>query len=82
MIKIDCTIYYKDLAFNVYFDESVNVKQAALQLYRLDLSKSELSELCYALINYTNLSSFLNYLLDVSVIKAYEISANKIEKDN
>lgn len=80
MIKIDCTIYYKDLDFDVYFDESVNIKQVALQLYRLDLSRSELSELCYALINYTNLSSFLNYLLDVSVIKAYEISANKIEK--
>lgn len=82
MIKIVCTIYYKGLTFNVYLNESVDVKQVAVQLYRLDLSKRELSELCYALISYTNLSSFLNYLLDVSVIKAYEISGNKIEKDN
>ena len=82
MIEYDCTIYYKDLAFNVHFDESVNVKQVAVQLYRLDLSRSELSELCYALICFTNLSSFLNYLMDSNVIKSYEISANKIEKDN
>lgn len=82
MIKIVCTIYYEDLAFDVHFNESLDVKQVAFQLYRLDLSGSELSELCYALISYTNLSSFLNYLLDSNVIKSYEISANKIEKDN
>ena len=82
MIKIVCTIYYEDLAFNVYFNESVDVKQVAIQLYRLDLSRSELSELCYALITYTNLSCFLNYLMNSNVIKSYEISANKIEKDN
>ena len=81
MIKTVCTIYYKGLVFNVYFNESVNVKQVALQLYRLDLSRRELSELCYALISYTNLSPFLNYLMINDVIKSYEISANKIEKE-
>lgn len=80
MIEYDCNIYYKDLVFNVHFDESVNVKQVAVQLYRLDLSRSELSELCYALISYTTLSSFLNYLMISNVIKSYKLSANKIER--
>ena len=82
MIEYDCTIYYKNLVFNVHFDESVNVKQVAVQLYRLDLSRSELSELCYALISYTTLSSFLNHLMISDVIKSYKLSANKIEQDN
>lgn len=81
MIKINCTIYYKDYPIDVYFNEKVDVKQVAYKLYCLDLSRYELSELCYALINFTNLSSFLNYLIDSNIIKGYEISANKVEKD-
>lgn len=75
MIEYNCTVYYKDMAFEVHFNRLSSIEAIAEKLYRIDLSRYELSELCYALINCNNLSSFLEHLIDYNIIKGYELQS-------